>query len=151
MKLAYLLTSEENFSVQPLSMSSSTTVDMSFLSGEVFSAIVSSGIQRKRPLNHLKFVKVNGTAYYCGMFVVLAVPYDVPLLGRINVIYVQDMVCYLLETKFHAEFDNHSSAYAIENERKHGIAIYQIENPLNFYLYCEEQKICCFEELCLPS
>jgi hypothetical protein len=114
-------------------MSSSTTVDMNFLSDGVFSAIVSSGIQPKRSLNQLKFVKVNGTAYYCGMFVVLAVPYDVPLLGRTDVIYVKDMVCYLPVTKFHAKFDNHLSAYATENERKHGVAIYQIENLLDFY------------------
>jgi hypothetical protein len=67
------------------------------------------------------------------MFVVLAVPCDIPLFGRIDVIYVQDLVCYLLVTKFQADYDDHLSAYSIDAQTNCGIAVYQIENLLDYY------------------
>ena len=78
-----------------LSFSSTTVEDMGYLADCVVHALKQNGVSPSKQLNRCnKFVKINGITYYCKMYVVLNVADDTPVLGRIDNIYIQDMICH---------------------------------------------------------
>ena len=133
MKLAYLLCDDGAFLVQPSSMSTAVNVDLNYLSDEVVSALVSAGLSTDREVHQFKFAKLNGIAYYCGMYVVLDVPCDTPLFGRIEVIYTQGTKCYFLLVKSNSHYVIHISAYSVEVNATRNITACQPEDLFDYY------------------
>ena len=133
MKLAYLLSGDGEFLIQPFSMSSAVHIDLNYLSDEVVSVLVSAGLSSDKQVHQLKFVKINGISYYCGMYVVLDVPCDTPLFGRIDIIYMQDTKCYFLLVKSYSQYDSHLSAYCLDADGTCNITACEPEDLLDYY------------------
>lgn len=118
--MAYRLISDTAFLKEDLTISSTTVVDIQFLSDMVREGLESCGITASESLHQCHFVKIDGIAYYQKMYVVVKMHEDMPIFGRIDAIFLQSMQPYFLLMMFHAEYHSHKSGYLLrpENELK---------------------------------
>jgi len=65
-----------------LTMSSAVDIDINYLSEDVVSLLLQSGISVAKPLHQCQFVKMNGTFYHRNMYVALDVVDDTPIFGK---------------------------------------------------------------------
>lgn len=131
MKLAYEL-STNNFLAPDLSFSSVSQEDLNYLADYVIEELVKNGVIKTEPLHKCnKHVCINGVKYYNKMYVLLRVTNDVPLLGRIDGIYLQHMKCHFLLRICLTEFNPHFGAYCVQPTDD--IAVSCVDNLLDYY------------------
>ena len=132
MSLAYLLASNSLFQENDMSVSKTVDIDINFMSESVVDLLRSqSTISMSQTLHQCRFLKVNGIAYHCNMYVVLDVVNESPVFGQIEAIYVQNMNSVFLLKKCMSEYDAHLSAYRIY--ATDSIAMSSVEELLDYY------------------
>jgi hypothetical protein len=108
---AYKLSCCNNILKDEISLSKTVQVDFDSLSQSVCQLLVDSGITTGKALHICRFAKVNGTVYYKNMYIIVSCRDDLLTFGRIQDIFVQDVLPYFCLQLCTGYFHGHLSAF----------------------------------------
>jgi len=116
---AYL--SSDPLVTDDIQLSSAYLVQPATLAQYLMDLLIASGLVGHRPFHLCRFVIMKNISYYKNMYVVVDVDNDLVIFGRINGIYVQDLIPHFHLQIHSSTFDGHLSAYCLQETDTHRI------------------------------
>ena len=119
LKQAYCQSSESGYLEQDIVLSHTVVVHKEDLPAHICSLLVTAGIRVTDAFHQCRFVVISGITYYRTMYVVVSCVNDDIVFGRIQGIYVQDLIPRFLLHICHSTYSSHFGAYTLESVQKH--------------------------------